>query len=1284
MNLIDKNYLSLQFKVRVLNASGTQFQGLFENIMEHLYPDFEKVNPSGSIGDRGNDGFLRDVGIYFQVYAPEEPSLKYSEAAEKLKTDFEKLKASWNEINLIKEYIFLFNDKYRGSNITISKAISKLEDENESIKFKIWTAINLEREFFKLDKSDILKLSFNIDSRQALSNASEYLGNVKTELDRENVNYAKRILNNIKKIITALNDEYLSIEYEILECRCLQKLEKVDDAKKKYENLTKRFPKDPRAFLYLAEIYLNDKDFNTNQKFLEKAEEIDEDFWLLELEQLVRKNHLDEEIDLKSIDESKFPKDSKIKSNFYRLYALFFEDSVDQINADSFIEKAIHLNPERLSNYIARLAIHEKRLFSTQDISEIEKKSQELLDEIVEVENKFIEYGDVGARNKAILNIKKLNALRLLENFPKFEKISKETFELSLNCYFDKQIEQIITGVLQFVSLPDDDLKKLLNYIKDSKRKISDELSKVLIFQFNIKDGLLTTGKKFFTEINNQKHLNFIGDLENSNYEEVLRFLENDISFAIILANTLKSLPDLRKKIIESLPDNEYNQKKKLLLLLNFDKKDFDEAFNILKQLDLSKLSYLECKPILQIIQQKKAWDFEVIILQKLIEKEKNEKEKFNLQLQLFNAHFSLKQYSEVINIGEQSLEIDSTKNFLDSRNKEALLASTILACFERGKIDNKFYTEAKEIIEKHQLSKPSFEFKAGIEAEVYLYNNKPEKALEIVIEGVKIKKVFSPAEYAKLFLLLSMKIGNQIDLKLNSLNNVEDNTFVKLKNEDQWYFIGNENELDAIQISNSSDKYPLLIGKKTEDKIVFINEYSSEKKEDTIEFIFPIDKYVLWQVIQNFQKLSKDGDLQGVQMVEVPQKGETIDPQNMLKLLENLHKRTEPFFKLYCKNYLPLAMLAVSEGGLTNAIGHIQWEQKGFINFSAGTIEEFKKQKKVARTIIKEKKPFYSDGTSAFFLSEIGLLKKICKYLPNLKVPQSVISLLSDVNEKFSYTAGQVGHMAYAQGKIKFSSIEKEKRDLIKANFIESIQLLESNIKNIGIISSANKADCFSEKGIPAELSDACILAQKENLVVLTEDFLYLKMNELQTKKKAPEYFSSLALLRVLYEDKKISFEEYIDYFGYLSSYRFKFLSLNSNDIEMAVFGDGKIKTVKPENIRKLNFPLTLSEEYGVLFQTAFTVVGEFLLKVLLDNTITANIAEKIIIEILESFPTKKNKKDLGQMLLRACLGTIEKNRSKFILFLETQVFNEKFKRLLQATEIYNSEMKLWTPEEE
>jgi hypothetical protein len=1278
MNIIDQHYLSLQFQKRIFSISGTEFQSFFEDIMEKAHADFKKV-PSGG-GDGGNDGWIKESGSYYQVYAPDYPHTKDSDAAKKLEKDFEALKINWGDkIKEIKEYYFVFNDKYSGSKKP-HVIIAKLEETNPKVNFKLMLAKDLEKVFFGLDEKDILSLGFNIDQRQAISNAFDYLESINIALDREEVIYAQKILKNVINIISTLNDEKLSLEYELLECRCMQKLEKIDEVKEKYESHIVRFPKDSRAVLYLAEIYLNDKDFDKNLELLQKAESLDKDFWLLKLEQLVRKNHLGEKINLSNVDQNTFPDDPKIKSNFYRLYALFFEDDNNQEAADGFIERAIHANPDRFSNYLAKISILEKRLSPVQT-SEKLKQAKVMLDEINKIEEMFINNSEIGVRSKATLNIKKLSALHVLENIPEFEKISKETFELLMSCYFDKQIEQMMMIILHYVSLPDDDLNKLLIYIKDSKVNISDNLSNEIIFQFLIRDSLLTEGKKFFVEINNQKYLDFLKNLEESNYEEVLTFLENDTSFAIMIASTLKNYSELRKQIIERLPDDESIQKQKLILLLNYDEKDYDEAFSILKTLDFSELNYYECKPILQIIQQKNAWDFEVIILQKLIAKETVEKQAFNLKLQLFNAHYNLKQYREVIEIGKELLEFDSKKNFLDTKNKEALLINTLLACFERGKIKDSSYTEAENILKKYPLSEPSFEFKVGIEAEVYLYNKKPEQALNALIEGVKIKKIFSSQEYSKLFFLLSIKIGNQIDLKLDSLNEIGESTFIKLKNKDTWYFIGEEDELDAIKISKKSDKYSIFEGKKLADKIVFESDYSSETKEDSIEFIFPIEKYILWQVVQNFKRL-EDGDLEGIIKIEVPQKVDSIDPKYLLKFMEDMRKRTEPFFEMYLKNNVPLAMLAVNEGGFVGAIGRIQNEQKGFINFSNGTIEEFEKQKEIARTIIKEKSPFYIDGTSALFLSEIGYLEKVFKHIPNLKVPQSVINLLGEINEKFTYTLGQTGHMGYTQGKINYSSIDREKRKSIKNNIIGSVELLESNLDNIEVISSANKADCFSEQGIPSELNDACILAQKNNVPVLTEDYLYLNLNELETNKKSPEYFSSLALLRVLYEDKKISVDDYLDYFGYLSTYRFRFLSISSDDLETAVFGSGDIKTIKPKNIHKLNISLTLSEEYGIPSGLAYTIVCAFLVRVLMDNSITADIAELIFIEILETFPTKKNKKDLGQMLLRMCLGAIEKSKSKFILLHSNQIIYEKFDKLLRTIEIYSSEVQVWTPE--
>ena len=191
--------------------------------------------------------------------------------------------------------------------------------------------------------------------------------------------------------------------------------------------------------------------------------------------------------------------------------------------------------------------------------------------------------------------------------------------------------------------------------------------------------------------------------------------------------------------------------------------------------------------------------------------------------------------------------------------------------------------------------------------------------------------------------------------------------------------------------------------------------------------------------------------------------------------------------------------------------------------------------------------------------------------------------------------------------------------------------------------------------------------MAQKDKIYVLTEDYLYLKYNEVETNKKAPEYCSSFALISVLYEQKKITFVQYLEYFNYLSSYRYRFMPITTKDIEKAVYGDGTIKVIQPERIRKFNFSITLSEEYGVAFDRAFLVVGRFLIGVLFDDAIMPEMMENIFGEILSSFPTGTDKKYLGKAFLRLCAQTIRKR-----IIIGTRV-KEKIDLLSRFTDIYH-----------
>ena len=184
MEIQDKFYLGMQFRLRVFQENATEFQSLFESIMEAAFPNFRKIRPYGKKGDKGNDGYRPDEGIYYQVYAPRNPNEKESEAARKLKRDFEKLKTSWDKISEVKKFYFVFNDKWGGSSIEVETALAELKADNPGIDSQPFLAKDLEGVFFTLEPDVIQSLGFDIDSRNALRLSRESLEKLEVYLDR--------------------------------------------------------------------------------------------------------------------------------------------------------------------------------------------------------------------------------------------------------------------------------------------------------------------------------------------------------------------------------------------------------------------------------------------------------------------------------------------------------------------------------------------------------------------------------------------------------------------------------------------------------------------------------------------------------------------------------------------------------------------------------------------------------------------------------------------------------------------------------------------------------------------------------------------------------------------------------------------------------------------------------------------------------------------------------------------------------------------------------------------
>ncbi|HSY51464.1 MAG TPA: hypothetical protein VLC46_21855 [Thermoanaerobaculia bacterium] len=1250
MKPLDKKYVSLQFWLKVHQNSGIEFQSFFEQIMERAYPDFQKIRPYGREGDKGNDGYRPSQGIYYQAYAPSDPSEKEAEAAEKFKDDFEKLKNGWDKISTIKELDFVYNEKGSGLTVKLEGAKAALKNANPQIDFKIFTPKDLEVVFLSLSSDAIAALGLDIDSRNAVQSARDQLTRLDEELDKESGEFVLRVLGTIDEIIAGQRDEGLSLEYEILEARALQKMEKVQEAREKFESIVRRYPADPRAFLHLAEIHINVDDFERNAEFLREAEGLAPEFALLRLQKLIREIRLGTLVDPSTIDVSTFPSEPRPRANLYRLYASMLQRAGDNKRAVAFVERALHINPDKFHSHDAKIALLEDELRAEEDHGKRKAMATSVLKAIDDVGAKFNEGGGLTARCQSLLNVRRLHVHLVTENYAALETTARETLDLVLTCYFDQLIDGITADTIHWVGLSATDFGRLQRYFKAAAKPLSDALAKILILQFLHKETLFTEGKAFFVDVRRENIVELISAIEGNNFAFVLAFVGKDVQFAVDLALGLSEPAELKRKLVESLPDDGSVNKDKLALMLYYDAGELDNAFAVVRKLDLSTLSYIECLSILRIAYKQKAWDSAVVLLEKILAHEQDPQSALQATLQLFTANFHLQRYAEVIRIGRSVLENPSAVELLDDYNKETLVGHTALAYMTRGELG------AKEFVQAHELQIRSFEAKIGVQAEVYVKSGEPVAALRSVVEGIKILQHPTPEQYGRLFLIFG-EIGNLMpEFTLDSAERVAPGLFVKLHELERWFYIGTGEELDATKVADGDPYYPLLMGKAQGDKVSLASRYRATSPEYVIEAVYPIEKYILWQARYHAFKLSAEQRWDAIELIEVPTTDGSIDPQYLIARLEYDEKRRGEFFKLYCEQDVPLALLALNEGGLAGAIGHIASAQKGFIKATSGSAEEFEQQKGVARRITAGE-AFYLDGTSALMLSETGSFQKVYGLIPGLRVPQSVVSLLFELRDKFAYHPGQSGHLAYVNGNIVFSELDREKGDAIKANFATAVTLLESRPDSIVAISAANKANNFMEQRVAASVSDACILAQRDGVAVLTEDFLYLRANEIETKKAAPAYCSSLALFRVLYEEGKVSFEEYLDYVAYLTAYRVRFLPLTTDDLEKAVFGDQIIKVVRPEQLRKFNFALTLSEEYGVPPPAAFNVVGTFWFRVLVDDSISPEIATRIFIEIVTTFPTKKSRKVFGQTLMFLTVQAINASRRSLVVGSTKQV---------------------------
>lgn len=140
------------FKLRILEASGSEFQQLFNSLMQYSTTGFQSVAPWGNWGDGGNDGWCPKENKYFQVYGQEATTTPNPVAAvRKTVNDFDKLKKKWPTIEC---YHFVYNDRFCGMPAPIGSVLLELKKSKKLIEATPVSSADLETMFMALNESE--------------------------------------------------------------------------------------------------------------------------------------------------------------------------------------------------------------------------------------------------------------------------------------------------------------------------------------------------------------------------------------------------------------------------------------------------------------------------------------------------------------------------------------------------------------------------------------------------------------------------------------------------------------------------------------------------------------------------------------------------------------------------------------------------------------------------------------------------------------------------------------------------------------------------------------------------------------------------------------------------------------------------------------------------------------------------------------------------------------------------------------------------------------------------
>lgn len=798
-------------------------------------------------------------------------------------------------------------------------------------------------------------------------------------------------------------------------------------------------------------------------------------------------------------------------------------------------------------------------------------------------------------------------------------------------CFIDRALITIIGNIFSFIRVPEDKLKPLISKLHESKVEKPEAFLQQLFLQAlpynNCHHEMLEILKE-----NGRADLFSLHEALQANNEQVIVEKVNAIGSDDFSVSLLSFIGDeeLVSKIAPKLAVSaESGMGVKFAQFEAFAKSGkHEEAIRLIASMDINTMLPLPLTRIVKIAWQEKVWRLFVPAAKKLCEFDIPAEYKTELHAKLAIALQHEGDDSAAISFAEMALE---NRTALGDQNAETIIILCANSNYLLGSAD-----KAVEVFSKHNAP-PSFALKLT-EAQMLLRtqrNDKREKAAEKVIEGFLLAENFDDRTFVSAFEILnginSEAIAAFTEAKAGSYIKIEDLG---------WIYLGDPtNALGAIPVSSGAN-YEAIIGKAATESILWPpDKYSKPGKTRKMIYILSAIGYLSARAAEGLENLANRGN-DAVWSVQALKEDGSLDLETLKAFLNETNKSSNDFFETYSNSVLPLGFLASIERDLAKAISKITSEDRGFIRCNDGSNADIQRQQIAAKAVI-EGSPCVMDGLTALVLAEGNLLQAVLEAVPHMEAPMSVIRYLRKLATDLDSVSGSVGRGSYVGGNFKFVPREENREKEFRKKLIDAASMLDKlPNKSIGRIFEDDDNDEKSlQRQIPACLIDALYLARNKGALLLTDDGIMPKAFEITEKKTPPQNVSSLAIVKVLLEQRKISFSQYLNYYSLLAGYRYHLLPISVGDLTDAVMPKtGGLVVFEPRNIEYLRIQLTLSTAYGVDEAVALKIIAGFLSHLIADDTIPEELADTTFAYTIVNFFGQRESRQQAEVLLQVC----------------------------------------------